>query len=153
MLMQSFKSAVELNIPDEHYEALKKTLVLFETGKVKYQSLDDLSKWGPDGDLVRGEVKFDGLFNMDEWRASYHGCGTVACIGGTAELVGNVKFSKIIDSGNMSLYYLFYPNGLIDKWENITVEKAARALRNYLTHGEPRWKEVMGLRKREENAI
>lgn len=134
MLAQNFKTANELQITEPQLSALIKTLVLFETGKIKYVpvSPDDFC---PDDD----NRKFSGHFNMVAWSMK-HPCGTVACIGGTAEMVGGVDFQLL--ETNDELDKLFYPEPY--SYGGVTVEQAARALRNYLTFGEPRWKEVLG---------
>lgn len=131
MLAQSFKTADELDISQPQLEALQKTLVLLETGKLTYVQPSDtsLSYLGPN-------PVFTGHFNMEFWANTIAECGTVACIGGTAEMIGQVSF----DGYGPALDRLFYPHGC--NYSNITIDQAARALRNYLTTGEASWAEV-----------
>lgn len=141
MLAQSFKTAEELGITEKQKEALMKTLVLLETGKLVHTSLPRLK------DRYVGEQKFSGHFNMEEWSVS-HFCGTIACIGGTAELIGGLlgdeRFIKLYRSiGHSDLHHLFYPNLGRYPYSEITVEQAAQALRNYLTSGKPQWNTII----------
>lgn len=129
--MDNFKTAAELGIPQDQHAALIKTLELMEAGKIIHVDSDDVEgTWG-----YRGE--FTGHFNMDTWVGKAD-CGTVACIGGTAELVGKFRFSD--PDMPSDLYTLFYEYG----GGNPTVTDGAKALRNYLTDGAARWDEVMG---------
>lgn len=133
MLAQNFKSADELKITEPQKEALIKVLVLLETGKLIHTTDYSYSN--------DGKTKFTGHFNMEEWGDWPHNCGTVACIGGTAELIAG---KKIFDGGEASgkLYDLFYPR-LVDVWNLITTDQAATALRSYLTTGDPKWAEAV----------
>lgn len=141
MLTQNFKSAADLGISDKVYDALKKTLVLMETGQLIFYADPD-GKCGVEDNRNCSPMTFH--FNMDSW-AIKHDCGTVRCIGGTAEALGRFRFEmnggkeKLPDA----LDDLFYPYEVNDSWSNITVEQGAQALRNYLTYGEARWDEVM----------
>jgi hypothetical protein len=76
-------------------------------------------------------------FNMDMWASRAH-CGTIMCIGGTAEFLMKEEFGDEPEQ----LYRLFHPDTDIP-WPDITPNQAAIALRNYLTHGEPRWDEAL----------
>lgn len=133
MLAQNFKTAEALGIATREFEALQKALVLFETGKIIHQPEYD---W----DLERHLPEFSGHFNMTDWGSCAH-CGTVACIGGTAELVGGLVHDelRIRSDKNSNLHDLFYPPTDEDKWYLITPAQAARALRSYLTTGDARW--------------
>ncbi len=128
MLAQTFKTAKELLINDRQLEALKKTLVLLETGKIKHDSKVDA---------------FTPLsFNMANWNLLTP-CGTVCCIGGTAELVGDLTLEdnfECASCNNKSLEDLFYPENIGGyTYDDITIEQAAHALRSYLTTGTPDW--------------
>lgn len=130
MLAQSFKPAAELGITEPQRDALCKTLVLLETGKLVHVPEDDLSnaRWD--------EPKFCGLFNMSHsWINA--DCGTVCCIKGTAELISGVDFcpGKILEG----LTVLFYCWGGGDPG----TERAATALRSYLTTGDAKWHEAV----------
>lgn len=124
MLMQNFKSAADLGITEPQLSALQKTLVLLETGKLMHRPVERcLVDWSP---------AYSSNFNMRHWHV-VGPCGTIACIGGTAELIGNVKFPN----QSRGLRNLFMP--AIEAWENITPAQAATALRSYLTTGDARW--------------
>lgn len=131
MLAQNFKSAADLSLTEPQVSALQKTLVLLETGKLRHVPAADIQD-----DLSPHDAIFGGGFNMDRWLGS-HPCGTVGCIGGTAELIGKVKFN-VWASDN--LYKLFHPDWKVTgSWTGITPAQAATALRSYLTTGDARW--------------
>src|SRR5262245_23239615 len=93
----SFKTHTELWLQEEEYEALKSVLVLIETGQL-------IHKRHPVGRDYTGR-KFTGHFNMSRWATSEN-CGTVACIGGTTELISGVRLRPMPCQRN--LYDLFY---------------------------------------------
>lgn len=138
MLAQNFKTADDLGLSESQFSALSKTLVLLETGKLK------LADVGNKFDH-KAKRKFDGLFNMSCWGTVSHICGTIACIGGTAEIIGDVSFGNWIEHKEKlspNLYELFYARDIIDmyRWNDITPSQASVALRSYLTTGEANWK-------------
>lgn len=138
MLAQSFKAAADLGITEPQKEALMKTLVLLETGKLKHAH-SGLSKLDS---TIR--PKFDGLFNMGTWGMVSHECGTIACIGGTAELIGNVRFGQLPHRNlPINLRKLFYATGVQGNWRDVTPAQAAIALRSYLTTGDAKWQEAV----------
>lgn len=145
MLMQNFMSAADLNITEEQKDALCKTLVVFETGKVKHVSRDFVEN----SPITTNESSFSGLFNMRSWGAGcvVQECGTIACIGGTAELLAGKSIFMYRSEYTDALYDLFFPSLCGNDWYNITVEQASQALRNYLTNGKPDWKSVMEEKK------
>src|SRR5271170_4938369 len=131
MLAQSFKTAKDLGLNNAERNALIKTLVLLETEKIKHAGFS--TSWD-----LEYDGKFTGHFNMATWGRAAP-CGTVACIGGTADRIGQLERS-IADSarGNRALSELFNPSCIdICQWVEITPEEAARALRSYLTTGDP----------------
>lgn len=136
MLMQNFKSAAALGLTEQQKDALCKVLVLLETDKLTHTE---------DYHLTGGfdeHPKFTGHFNMDSWGNYEHNCGTVACIGGTAEILAG---DSIFYNGNVltgALQTLFYPDIDAD-WVKITTSQAATALRSYLTTGDPKWAEAV----------
>lgn len=135
MLMQNFMSAADLGITEPQKDALIKTLVLMETGKLEHSKAFDFDRF--DEVLPR----FTGEFNMRYWAAPGTNCGTIACIGGTAELIGDVDFSY---QGNRDLLSLFQPQTVsIDRWGDITPAQAARALRSFLQTGDAKWSEAV----------
>jgi len=137
MLAQSFKAAEDLGLTDLQYDALRQTLVAMETGLVEHVKVDQMKTRR--AGTVRGVI---GKFNMAFWRANMR-CGTVACLGGTAEMISGTKPGTLFGSlTSPALHELFHPSGGFE-WENISVDQAARALRNYLTTGEPNWEEAL----------
>jgi hypothetical protein len=135
MLAQNFKTAAELGLNDVQLDALQKTLVLFETGKVVFATEIFVGLCA-----VEQSSEFTGHFNMANWSARGK-CGTVGCIGGTAEMIGGLPINSLNDASNYNyaLENLFYANDAKVRLEKITVEQAARALRNYLTTGHANW--------------
>jgi hypothetical protein len=118
MLAQNFKTADDLGLTDQHLDALIKTLALMDSGKLTHV------------------INYD-YVNMADWSAPSE-CGTVCCIGGTAEYVGNISFGEIKNT-NQKLHDLFYPYVVEAGWDKITIAQAAIALRSYLTTGDARW--------------
>jgi hypothetical protein len=137
MLAQNFKSAADLGLTDQEHSALITTLGMMERGEIKFFDvrMDDA--------LDRRGKEFSGLFNLSMW-ADEFSCETVACIGGTAELVGKLPRDSINDKCDIlsDLYELCYPKGNIE-YEKVTVEQAAKALRSYLTTGKANWAEAL----------
>lgn len=119
MLAQSFMSAEDLGISELMRQSLVKVLVMFETEKFEHAKYDIGTEHG---------------FNMATWSGEGW-CGTVKCIGGWAEHIGNFS----IDSIPRSLDRLFYPQVDSFRLEDITTEQAAIALRLYLTVGDAKW--------------
>lgn len=134
-----FLPPVALDLSPEQHAALVKVLRLMENGALMHVN--------PGIGLITGGYGF-GLtrhFNMSRWRDGFifkdGSCGTVACIGGTAEMVGNVSFQDVIPPALDRLFFVDYDGrGSMGK---ITVAQALQALRNYLTTGEPEWKQVL----------
>lgn len=130
MLARNFLTPAELLLSEEEHAALVKVLGMMERGELTLVPYEEVVKgserfvtWPP------GE-KFTGHFHMAVWNVK-HECGTVCCIGGTAELVGGVKFG----TRDARLNDLFYPSRTYDR----TVDEAAHALRTYLTTGNAEW--------------
>ena len=132
MLMQNFESAADLDLTEPQRDALIKTLGFMECGKIKHVSLDEVA-FSDDSQ----EAVFSGLFNLSAWIDSDYRCGTVGCIGGTAELISGVSFEGW--ENKWRLQQLFSPSTLIDHFDSVTVEQAARALRGFLTSGTADW--------------
>lgn len=133
MLAQNFKTADELRITEPQHNALRLTLNALERDELKHVRP---SIRGDDG------TPFTGHFNMDCWHAATE-CGTVACIGGTAEMLGRLPANSLRTamSINRRLRDLFYPQGLCG-WAEITSDQAAMALRSFLTTGNANWREA-----------
>ena len=145
IMSKTFKTAEQLGLKKKHYCALVKTLVELESGRIKHLP-NPSTRTGYDHDS-----ETVGRFNMSFWCSSNSTCGTICCIGGTAEIVGGLPMlalSDLADSraklGNSGLHNLFYPyEAGLDMWDDITPKQACRALRNYLTCGRPKWKKAM----------
>ena len=142
MLMENFKGANDLEISEAKREALIKTLHLMETGEIVHRRVR--SDYYPP--YVRSQShEFTGHFNMARWNTSM-GCQTVACIGGTAEMIGHVRFDFNGECDvSYALHDLFNPSliGSLKHYKYISVEQAAQALRNYLTTGKADWDEIL----------
>lgn len=139
MLVQNIRTAKELGITELQHKSLCLTLSYLETGKVKYFDYDEEMT----SDLPSEKYNFSGLFNMSVWKANTD-CGTVGCIAGTAEMLGGCRFNMLNGVDKPDLELLFYPHHISHRyWDEITVEYAARALRNYLTYGHPKWDEIV----------
>lgn len=134
MLAQAFLSADELQITERQKDALIKTLVLMETGKLQHMPLNRLTY---QNEIERPYHKFSGLFNM-RFTIFEHFCGTVGCIKGTAEMISGISLS----SRDLRLHELFYTEHMNDR--DIGVAEGAIALRSYLTTGNANWAAAMG---------
>lgn len=116
-----FKTARQLGLMEEQYRALIRTLERFERGEIPPL-----------------------LFTMMD--IGQPECGTAGCICGWAS-EGNASLFMGW-SNNPKLKKLFAPDGndASPAW-GATVQQAAVAIRNYLMTADPKWDEVMGLRK------
>jgi hypothetical protein len=129
MLAQNFKTATDLGITENELSALITVLGMLERGELKHVI---------DYDLRKNQIgPLTGHFNMLEWNVSAS-CGTVCCIGGTAELIMGREF----ENEPPELHKLFFPN-INSTYRNITVEQAAIALRSYLTTGNSNWRKAV----------
>ena len=84
MLMQNFKPADKLGLTEIEKQALIKAMTMLEQGLIKH-----IKSYDYDTHAESDGAAFTGHFNMDQWCMPAT-CGTVACIGGTAELVGKL---------------------------------------------------------------
>lgn len=131
MLAQNFKTPADLKITNAEFDALRKVLGMLERDEVPHAPPPLAFKNVPASEPV--------YFNMDSWSAP-SSCGTVCCIGGLAEMVGNLGLGSLTRDKRPALAPLFYPKC---SDHLITPSQAAIALRNYLTTGEPRWAEAI----------
>lgn len=126
-----FLSADALGLDEEHRCALIKTLAFIEAGRTAYT-----------GDSYKPK----GMgFNMQVWR-NRHSCGTVACLGGTSELLGDVSFAYVQDAQMKSGTNLIQLRELFGLYKDryhkmgkVTEKQAGVALRNYLETGRANW--------------
>jgi hypothetical protein len=163
------KTATELGLSDQQYGALHSTLAALKAGKIKH-----LEEWE---DPIETDETNLLMFNMLAWnddifstKEEEYGeethaytdnkhCGSVCCIGGTAEYITNTTnlFEPNITNTygrsevaakNRRLYYLFYP------WNDqrfdvcpvdveLTLPNAIQALTNYLETGDANWPQVI----------
>jgi hypothetical protein len=133
-MLDRFLPAADLKISEEQRDALIKTLALMEAGKIHHISLDDQEIVDHPDDY---EASFDALFNLSSWIEQEYACGTVACIGGTAELISGVSFDGW--DSKPALKMLFNPADLVEDFDTVTTDQAAKALRGYLTTGTADW--------------
>jgi len=82
-------------------------------------------------------------FNMKRWRAR-EDCGTVCCIGGTADVMRKARTSSEERTGKwlgldaLTSNRLFYPYAVRD-FSSITPAHAAAVIRNLIKTGEVDW--------------
>ncbi len=133
-----FLSASELHITEQEREALIRAYHHLVNEQSEYITTDDFY-----GRIYEKDLK--PFFNMAHWNL----CGTVCCIGGTAEMLmrkqGNedFKFNYTSRNGNSdSLGTLFYPP-FKDSYNDISMIAATNALYNYLTTGDSNWNHAM----------
>jgi hypothetical protein len=140
MLAQSFLTAADLGIPSSWVAALIKVLGMLERGEIKKVPL---SRYTHDAEETDDPPHG---FNMRQFRA-YAKCGTICCIGGWAEFVGDLRKGALVKGrlavGREELDNLFDPSNHGFPLEPITTTQAATALRNYLTTGNSQWHEVL----------
>jgi hypothetical protein len=126
VLAQNFKTAKELGLADAEVEALITVLRMLEREDIAQEQ-----------------------FHMGHFR---HECRTPACICGWAHHISSGRAFPELSSpyGPIILYRrlshstgaLFRLTAARGSGSEITPAQAAVALRNYLTHGEPRWEET-----------
>lgn len=140
MLAQNFLTPADLKIKDDLHAALIQVLGMLERGELIHaRSVFN----APCIFTYAYKEKIPSLFNMNNWclKPEDSSCGTVMCIGGACEAIMKREIKEVYTPG---LLGLFHPHDVSsDYWEDITVEEAALALRNYLTTGKPKWKEVL----------
>jgi hypothetical protein len=127
MLAQNFRTAKELGLSEVEVEALIRVLGMLERG-----------------DIAREE------FHMGRFR---YDCLTPACICGWAYHISDGRaFGELSSNYGPMILFRRFSESIIDLFRlrakrgsggDITPAQAAIALRNYLTHGEPRWAEAL----------
>jgi hypothetical protein len=143
MLSQNFLSSADLALTSAQHAALVMVLSMLERGELVHVPTKSR----------RLPLRHNG-FSMGCWNLQQDlhlveydvTCGSVCCIGGWAELAGNVIFyGAEWDGGNSrhaALDRLFHPN-CVAEWDAITPQQAAMALRSYLTIGDPHWEQCL----------
>ena len=136
MLAQNFKTPAELCLNDHEFAALQTLLGMLERGEIPHHKVGPLTL---DPELT--------CFDMTDWH-----CGSAACLGGWAEHLGKLPRMSLSARADRhkGMYDLFYPDGPdghgvipFRRLQGVTPSQAAIALRNFLTHGEPRWSEAL----------
>lgn len=134
------KTAADLGIAQEVYDALLSVATDLETGKLKHVDIAEARHAGTHGNA----------FNMVEWHYQSRpgtSCGTVCCIGGWVDLkLGYVPDQHhddfcgggTVDDESDPLEDLFCPHDVED-WNSITPSQAASAIRHYLQTGAIDW--------------
>jgi hypothetical protein len=142
MLAQNLKTSAELGISDVEFDALFRVLGMLERGELKHVRVE--ASASPFPDYSRG---YTCHFNMFRVAIPYGECGTAACILGTARLLFGLKLFAGWEKQGLpeNLLALFWPMAQLGARPSgsITPSQAAIALRNYLTHGDPRWAEAL----------
>jgi hypothetical protein len=73
------------------------------------------------------------------------GCGSVCCIGGSAEVLGGLKRGSLSDASHRSdLHQVFSPYREGSRAWMSTPTQAARVLRHFLNTGTADWSKVEG---------
>src|ERR1700692_985578 len=129
MLSKTFKSAVELGLEEDLYEALVKVYWLLVDEKIP-QALF-IMEW-----VIGPRIDNDGEF-----------CGTSGCLLGWCHAVAPKSGNRSWKWGS-ALHRLFYPRQLktCDRqisWRSLTREQATVALHGYLTTGKDAWIEAV----------
>lgn len=143
MLAQNFKTAAELAIENGEFDALVKVLGMLERGETSYAPLNENKTSGYC--LLPPSDRTPTMFNMDTVFGEAD-CGTTACMLGWAQFLTQdyslfPDMNMTPETRDLFLYQTFIRAD--DPAWKATPEQAARALRNYLTLGEPRWAEVL----------
>jgi hypothetical protein len=129
--MQKFLTATELSISERERDVLIKVLGMMESGKIK----NSPKKIGSFiHDLPQTSLDY---FNMRYFNKTFE-CGTVGCILGWARYLAprTFLFDTDYDESPSPLRVLFFE---FPRDKTITVKIAAKALRNFLTTGQPQW--------------
>lgn len=134
------KTAKQLGLSRKEHNALVKIQDGLASGRYKHIKRDADYNW-PE---YKGKKP---LFNMNQACTKGHSCGTVACIGGWMALEMKMSPQEAADfvfnvRSGVPKYRLFYPEDVVDDWDEITPKKAARAIGNFLETGDPQWDKV-----------
>lgn len=129
-----FLSAKVLGIQEKERCALIRTLAFIEAGRTLHVQDPLHEKKSSDPECAY-------RFNMAFWRGSYR-CGTVACLGGTAELLSSAPIN-FNGTSHLELRKLFgFGEFHWDRLRNKTEKGAAIVLRGYLETGKADWSQV-----------
>ena len=136
MLAQNFKLADDLGLTDKEQAALIKVLGMLERGEISAKESS--------GKTIAGTKTAPIGFDMGSFYSKTE-CGTVCCICGWAEYIGQLPVHSLaikrMENGYEKLYGLFEPP--VRDALSITPAQAAMALRSYLTTGDACWLEAI----------
>lgn len=124
-----FKTAKELYLSEEQRCGLIKALAYIESGKTLHVRIN------PNKQAVIS-MKVPTGFNMSCWRRQ-ESCGTIACLGGIAEILGGAHYRFHLPPELKALFGL-RAREYVDMTD-ITEKQAAVALRGYLETGKTDW--------------
>jgi hypothetical protein len=119
-----FLSAETLSIPQFDRDALIAVLAAYERGEL--QERPDVSPYDikpedwPDNKL---------LFSMKCWHRCHRKCGSLCCIGGTAEVLAGVPVFSLFKNKSQELHLLFFYETFLN------LPEAMQKLQIYLTTG------------------
>lgn len=130
MLAANFLTAKKLGLSELERTALIGILGMLERGELPFLSVKQ---------PLNPAIPSGRWFNMSiELIASERSCGSIGCIGGWCDaLYGTSFMMKTLRS--TAIDRLFFPPMNATKWERLTADDGARAIRSYLTTGEPEW--------------
>ncbi len=145
MLAQNLKTPADLGISDAEFASLQQVLGMLERGEVSHVPVSksfSIWDWGKAVPIA---------FNLSEVYGAAE-CGTTACILGWARYLG--RDDQLFANRGEPIQNLFCmgqydhdtdiaAKAKVGGARNISTALAAQALRNFLTHGEPRWAEVL----------
>lgn len=143
-----YKTPEFLGLSQRNYDALVKAYCLMEQGQLTWAS--SFTKAVPARRNDR-EMPLTGHFNMAVWRGRFqlseNHCGTICCLGGTAEALGADPYNWPHQHNDGAIQKLFYAENesgaRIGSLFSITPEQAQKALYNYLTTGQPNWRKAL----------
>lgn len=142
--MSKYKTSKQLGIQTWERKALIDTMKHLS----KIPDFDGSVKDTKEGEnyFAIGTTAQSKYFDHDGFQRKEYNCGTIACIGGWAYLIAHgftatYEADDYVISMNMDypLYGLFYPSG---DWGLINTKMAIKAIDNFLTTGDPKWREL-----------
>jgi hypothetical protein len=134
MLAQNFLTAKDLYLSDKFHSQLITLLGRMERGEFVHVGENEFPL------VDKPEWKGRELFNMEQIYLRGMPCGTVGCMWGWAT-AGETAFGLSMTVSQRNLFMTS------PQWrsvrEQITVDQAASALRNFLTTGEANWADMV----------
>lgn len=141
-------SAKELKLTEIQRNGLVKVLRMLETGELIHVP-NIYDRWYDENpeknkpDLPPQYFNMGNIFTVTEMN-----CDTACCIAGASDMWGGTNFIDETGSLRNDLKYglldLFCPEAVDQsEWRDITIPQAVLAIRNYLTTGDAKWKEIL----------